>query len=375
MDKHVLGYIPVINASTNTTNLYILFIFIKWITKEMEKKFLSVLNGQVCKIPPVWLMRQAGRYLPEYRATREKAGGFLDLCYNSDLSTEVTLQPIRRYDFDAAILFADILLIPHALGMDLWFESGEGPRLKGILDGFKITDLKHPTEVHEKLAPIYQTVRNLSVELPNKTALIGFAGAPWTVGTYMVFGKGSKDHIEVKRYINDNKKDFDKLIDILVQATIEYLSAQIESGAEVIKIFDSWAGSLSGTDINTYSFEPILAIAQALKKKHPQVPIIAFPRGVGGGYEIFSKMDHISCIALDQSVPPSWAKTLQNDIVIQGNLDPLLLVTGGAKLKNEVNHILENLMVKPFIFNLGHGITPDANPDNVTKLLSYIRDQ
>ena len=339
----------------------------------MTKKFLSVLNGNVEKTPPIWLMRQAGRYLPEYRETRKRAGGFLELCYNSDLSTEVTLQPIRRFNFDAAILFADILLIPHALGMNLWFETGEGPRLHGILDGFKIKDLKPPDEIHDTLDPIYQTVRNLSIDLPETTALIGFAGAPWTVATYMVFGKGSKDHKEVKKYLNENTEKFDQLIDIIKIATIEYLSSQIVAGAEVVKIFDSWAGSLSGTDILKYSYEPIYQISCELKKRHPSVPVIAFPRGVGGGYEMFSKIETISCLALDQSVPSTWAQKLQENVVIQGNMDPLLLVTGGEKLETEVIDILGNLASKPFVFNLGHGITPDADVNNVDKLIELIR--
>lgn len=341
----------------------------------MEKKFLETIKGKVYKTPPIWLMRQAGRYLPEYKETRKKAGGFLDLCYNSDLSTEVTLQPIRRYNFDAAILFADILLVPQALGMDLWFEPGEGPRLNGLIDGFNIDNLKPINDIHETLNPIYQTVRNLSKELPNETTLIGFAGAPWTVATYMVFGKGSKDHSEVKRFVNENPKVFDSLIDTLTLATIEYLSAQIKAGAEVIKLFDSWAGALSGQDMIKYSFNPMVKIAKTLRAKFPSIPVIAFPRGVGGGYEIFSKVEEFSVLAIDSAVPVVWAKQLQNNVVLQGNLDPLLLVTGGDKLKREIDYLLDNLNEKPFVFNLGHGITPDAKPENVDFLVNYIREQ
>ena len=225
------------------------------------------------------------------------------------------------------------------------------------------------------MTPIYQTVTNLSSELPKNTALIGFAGAPWTVATYMVFGKGSKDHVEVKKYVNENTKDFDMLIKIITVSTIEYLSEQIKAGAEVVKIFDSWAGSLSGMDLIKYSYQPILAIAKEIKNRYPNVPIIAFPRGVGGGYEKFSKMKNISCVALDQSVPPKWARKLQKNTVIQGNLDPILLVTGGKKLKEEVEYLINNLASQPYIFNLGHGITPNAEPKNVSKLLSYIRKE
>lgn len=340
----------------------------------MNKKFLDTIAGHKNKNPPVWLMRQAGRYLPEYRKTRKLAGGFLELCYNSDLSTEVTLQPIQRFGFDAAILFADILLIPQALGMDLWFETGEGPKLHSILDGFKIRNLKPFDEIHDTLAPIYQTVKNLSLELPKETTLIGFAGAPWTVATYMVLGKGSKDHVEVKRYLNDHKNDFEQLINILTLATIEYLSAQIKSGAEVVKIFDSWAGALSGTDMIKYSYNPMVKIANTLNERFPNIPVIAFPRGVSGGYELFSEVDQFSVLAIDSSVPVTWAKKLQNNIIIQGNLDPLLLVTGGTKLKDEVQYIMDNLNQKPFIFNLGHGITPDAKTENIELLLEYLRD-
>ena len=340
----------------------------------MEKKFLNTINGKVYKSPPVWLMRQAGRYLEEYRETRSTAGGFLDLCYNSDLSTEVTLQPIRRFDFDAAILFADILLLPHALGMNVWFVAGEGPRLDSIVNGFNINNLKPANEIHDTLAPIYQTVRNLSHELPKTTTLIGFAGAPWTVATYMVLGKGSKDHIEVKTFLNNHTDIFDKLINHLTEATIEYLSAQINAGAEVIKLFDSWAGALSGTDIIKYSYKPMLKITKELNNRFPEIPVIVFPRGAGGGYEMFSKTEDFSVLAIDQSVPGTWAKKLQNNIVIQGNLDPIHLVTGGQKLRHEVNYLLDNLNKKPFIFNLGHGITPDAKVENVELLLKYIRN-
>ena len=337
------------------------------------KKLLATLNGQVQKSPPIWLMRQAGRYLPEYNKTREKAGGFLDLCYNSDLSTEVTLQPIRRFNFDAAILFADILLVPQALGMDLWFESGEGPRLNGILNGYDINTLKPISDIHETLNPIYQTVKNLSEQLPAETTLIGFAGAPWTVATYMTLGKGSKDHVEVKTFLNENPVVFDKLINILTNATTEYLSAQIKAGAEVVKLFDSWAGALSGSDMIKYSYQPIIKITKELKKRFPSIPIIVFPRGIGGGYEIFSEVNEFSALALDQNVPLAWAKKLQKNVVLQGNLDPIHLVTGGKKLEKEIGHILENLNNLPFIFNLGHGITPNAKIKNVELLIQCIR--
>ena len=340
----------------------------------MKKKFIESLNGKVFKKPPVWLMRQAGRYLPEYRKIREEAGGFLELCYNSDLSTEVALQPIRRFSFDAAILFADILLLPQALGMELWFETGEGPRLNSLNNGFKINNLKSPSDIHETLAPIYQTVKNLAGELSNDTALIGFAGAPWTVATYMIHGKSSKNHIEARNFINSNPSDFDKLINLLTLATIEYLSEQIKAGAEVIKIFDSWAGALSKRDAIKYGYSPVVKIAVELKRRYPLTPIIIFPKGVGIGYKKYAESQQFSGLALDTSVPIVFAKGLQANITIQGNLDPLLLVTGGKKLKSEVLYLMEQLSLGPYIFNLGHGITPDADPKNVELLLEYIRE-
>ena len=339
-----------------------------------NKKILASLQGETFKVPPVWLMRQAGRYLPEYRETRKNAGGFLDLCFNSDLATEVTLQPIRRYNFDAAILFADILLIPKALGMNVWFAPGEGPRLDGINEGFSINSLKKADDIHDTLLPIYQTVKNLSEELPKETALIGFAGAPWTVATYMINGRGSPDQLIAKKYMYNKLEEFEKLIEILTQSTIEYLSKQIDHGAEVIKIFDSWAGALSGTMVEKFSLKPMTIIAEQLKSRHPYVPIIVFPRGIGTNYDQFSMEKQFDGLAIDGTVSAGWAaKNLQVQKTVQGNLDPLLLVTGGQALKSECKHLLNTLSNGPFIFNLGHGITPDADPKNVDLLLECIR--
>jgi len=340
----------------------------------MTKKLIETLNGKIFKHPPIWLMRQAGRYLPEYRKTRALAGGFLDLCFNSELATEVTLQPIRRYNFDGSILFADILLLPKALGMNLWFETGEGPRLDSISEGFKITSLKNINDIHEILQPIYKTVSNLASELPKETTLIGFSGAPWTVATYMIAGRGSKDHSVSKEYMYKHKKDFDKLIEILTLSTIEYLSEQIKAGAEVIKIFDSWAGALYGSKMVEYSLEPIQKICQELKRRYPTIPIIVFPRGVGAGFLEFTKCEKLDCIAFDNSVPIKWAKdNLQSKKVIQGNLDPCLLVVGGDQMITECDLLLETCADGPYVFNLGHGITPDADPSNVDRLLEHIR--
>jgi uroporphyrinogen decarboxylase len=248
-----------------------------------KKTILRALAGEVLPTPPIWMMRQAGRYLPEYRATRAQAGDFLKLCYNPELAAEVTLQPIRRYGFDAAILFADILLLPQALGADLWFETGEGPRLSTITDMAGVKALRPQSEIHETLNPIYETVKILSRELPAETTLIGFAGAPWTVATYMIAGRGTPDQAPAHKLKDTDRAAFSALIDILTEATIEYLAAQVEAGAEVVKIFDSWAGSLKGDDFTDFALAPAKRITQALKARYPDLPVIAFPREAGQG--------------------------------------------------------------------------------------------
>lgn len=338
------------------------------------KTILRALAGDTLPTPPVWLMRQAGRYLPEYRATRAQAGDFLSLCYNSDLAAEVTLQPIRRYGFDAAILFADILLLPQALGADLWFETGEGPRLSTITGAEGLRKLKGKDDIHDHLAPVYETVRILSRELPRETTLIGFAGAPWTVATYMIAGRGTPDQAPAHLLRETDPATFDALIDLLTDATIEYLACQVQAGAEVIKIFDSWAGSLKGAAFTRYALEPARKITQALKARFPDLPVIAFPREAGENYIGFARAVGADCLAIDTSVDAKWAaKHLQPDGCIQGNLDPKLMVTGGAALQDEARRIVQALSNGPHIFNLGHGITPDANPDHVHQLLDAIR--
>jgi uroporphyrinogen decarboxylase len=339
-----------------------------------QKKLLRALAGEAQKVPPVWLMRQAGRYLPEYRAVRERAGGFLELCYTPELATEVTLQPIRRYGFDAAILFADILLIPQALGADLWFATGEGPRLSTVTSEADFARLKGKADIHETLAPVYQTVRNVRAALPPETALIGFAGAPWTVATYMIAGRGTPDQGPAHSLKAEDRALFERLIALLTEATVDYLSAQIEAGAEVVKLFDSWAGSLKGEDFRRYSLEPIRAIIAGLKARHPGIPVIAFPREAGPAYVGFARATGADCLAVDNSVAAEWAaETLQKDGCVQGNLDPKLMVEGGAPLISETRRIVEAFAGGPHIFNLGHGITPDADPDNVSRMLEAIR--
>jgi uroporphyrinogen decarboxylase len=339
-----------------------------------QKTILRALAGETLPTPPIWMMRQAGRYLPEYKATRAKAGDFLSLCYNSDLATEVTLQPLRRYDFDAAILFADILLLPQALGADLWFVTGEGPRLSTITDRAGFDKLKPVAEIHETLHPIYQTVRNLAGELPRDVTLIGFAGAPWTVATYMIAGKGTPDQGPAHALMRDDPEVFEGIIDTLTEGTIEYLSAQIDAGAEVVKIFDSWAGSLKGDAFERYSVGPIRRIISELKTRHPGIPVIAFPRQAGDAYIGFHARTGADCVAVDESVSPAWvAEHVQKDGCVQGNLKSSHMVTGGEDLVRDTRAIVEALKHGPHIFNLGHGITPDADPDNVQIMIDTVR--
>ncbi len=340
------------------------------------KTILRALAGETLPTPPIWMMRQAGRYLPEYRATRAQAGDFLSLCYNPELAAEVTLQPIRRYGFDAAILFADILLLPQALGADLWFVTGEGPRLSTITAQSDFEKLKPVDEIDETLNPIYETVRILRRELPEETTLIGFAGAPWTVATYMIAGRGTPDQGPAHALKADNTALFEALIDRITEGTIEYLSKQIDAGAEVIKIFDSWAGSLTGEDFQKYAVAPTRRITAALKERHPGIPVIGFPREAGEGYVGFAKATGVDCVALDNSVSAAWAAThVQVDGCVQGNLASSHMVTGGQALIDETRAIVEAFSGGPHIFNLGHGITPDADPENVQRMIDAVRGQ
>ena len=338
------------------------------------KKILRSLAGENLDTPPIWMMRQAGRYLPEYRATRAEAGDFLSLCYNSDLAAEVTLQPIRRYDFDAAILFADILLLPQALGADLWFVTGEGPRLSTITRDEEFTVLKGVDDIHETLSPVYETVRILASELPKETTLIGFAGAPWTVASYMIAGRGTPDQGPAHALKGENRALFEKVIDRLTQSTVEYLAQQIEAGAEVVKLFDSWAGSLEGQDFDDFALKPTKQIIAALKERYSHVPIIAFPREAGDNYIGFAKATGADCVAVDNSVSPEWiAQHVQTDGCVQGNLKSSHMVSGGQALIDDTRRVVDVLSEGPHIFNLGHGITPNADPENVQIMIDTVR--
>ncbi|PWE32566.1 uroporphyrinogen decarboxylase [Maritimibacter sp. 55A14] len=339
-----------------------------------DRLLMRALAGETLPVPPVWMMRQAGRYLPEYRATRAQAGDFLSLCYTPELAAEVTLQPIRRYGFDAAILFADILLVPQALGADLWFVTGEGPRLSTVTGPGDFKALKPAGAIHDRLGPIYETVRLLRRDLPAEVPLIGFAGAPWTVATYMIAGRGTPDQGPAHALKSSDRATFTALIDRLTEATTEYLLAQIAAGAEVVKLFDSWAGSLKGDDFDDFALAPAKRIIAALKAAHPDVPAIAFPRQGGAKLDGFAAATGADCLALDTEVDTDWAaRVLQPQSCVQGNLDPQLLVEGGQRLIDETRRIRDAFSGGPHIFNLGHGITPDADPAHVDVMLKALR--
>lgn len=342
----------------------------------MTKSFLQALKGETLSPPPIWLMRQAGRYLPEYMATRAQSKNFLHFCYSPDLAVEVTLQPLRRYNFDAAILFADILVIPDALGQKVEFVSGKGPQLEPIKNEAQLEAVIRSDGFHEHLKPIYETVRRLSSEIPKTTALIGFAGAPWTVATYMVEGKGSKDYAEVRSIAYQDPAFFQRLIDILVDRTASYLIEQAHNGAEALQVFDSWAGVLSEPQFIKWAIEPMAEIVKRVKAVHPTVPIIGFPRGAGPMYERYVKETGVDAVGLDHSLPLEWARDhLQPHVTVQGNMDNLLVVAGGEAMEVEAKRILEILGGGPFIFNLGHGIVPQTPPEHVARLCAIVRGE
>ncbi len=341
--------------------------------KSHSKPLLRALSGQTCVPPPIWLMRQAGRYLPEYRETRARGRNFLDVCLTPELAVEITLQPIRRYALDGAIMFSDILIVPHALGQKVWFEDGVGPKLEPLRRAEDLEKLA-PAAMAEALAPVYETLRCLRRDLPPEVTLIGFAGAPWTVASYMIEGGTSKDFARAKTWAYREPEVFARLIDLLSEVTADYLCAQVEAGAEALQIFDSWAGIWPEAALRRWCLEPVKAIVARVKSQHPEVPIIVFPRGVGVLYEAFAREVGADALSLDTTVPLDWARAhLQDKVAVQGNLDPLLLVAGGEAQRDAVKAILEALGAGPFVFNLGHGITPQASTDHVADLVAQVR--
>jgi uroporphyrinogen decarboxylase len=336
-----------------------------------QKKLLSVLKGKRSDTLPIWLMRQAGRYLPEYRALRAQKGGFLELVNDSEAAAEVTLQPIRRFGFDGAILFSDILVIPHALGQKLWFEEGEGPRLAPALANHDLADL---TAAPDRLSSIYETVRRVRADLPPETTLLGFAGSPWTVATYMIAGQGSKEQAEARRYAYRDPVAFKGIIAAISDMSVDYLSKQIEAGADAVQLFDSWSGSLSPAQFEQWVIAPTAAIVARLKKLHPDTPIIGFPKGAGGKLPAYARETGVSAIGVDETVDPHWAAaSLPADMPVQGNLDPLALIAGGEALNQAIDRIINAFAERPHVFNLGHGILPDTPIANVEALLAQVR--
>ena len=319
----------------------------------------------------MWLMRQAGRYLPEYRALRAKKGGFLELVNDSAAAAEVTIQPIRRFGFDAAILFSDILVVPHAMGQDLWFEEGEGPRLAPRLVDHALDSLE---AVPQRLAPVYETVRQVHARLESQTTFLGFAGSPWTVATYMVAGQGSREQAEARRFAYRDPVAFQALVDAIIALTVDYLSGQIDAGVDAVQLFDSWAGSLSPAQFERWVIGPNAKIVSLLKVRHPDIPIIGFPKGAGGKLSAYARETCVDAIGLDETVDPFWANAnLPESLPVQGNLDPLALIAGGVALDDATNHIRRAFCDRPHVFNLGHGILPDTPIENVEELLRKVR--
>lgn len=337
----------------------------------VASKLLAVLQGEVRSPPPLWLMRQAGRYLPEYRDLRARARSFLDFCLTPALAVEASLQPIRRFGFDAAILFSDILVVPHALGQAVHFEEGQGPLLERVQDAAALARLSFSSG---RLEPVYETVAELRASLPQHVALIGFAGGPWTVAAYMVEGGSSHEFAAVKSWAYRDPDGFARLLDLLVEATSIHLIRQIEAGAQVVQLFESWAGALPADGIEAWGLEPARRTIAAVKAAHPDIPVILFPRGAGTSYPVWAGACGAECIGLDTGVSPDWAATeLSNLRALQGNLDPVALLTGGPALERAATRILDRLGSRPFVFNLGHGVLPQTPPENVAELVAIVR--
>ncbi len=322
--------------------------------------------------PPIWLMRQAGRYLPEYRALRQQASDFLQFCYTPELASEATLQPVSRYGLDAAILFSDILVVPDALGCRVRFEESSGPKLAPLRDAAAIERLQRPIDL-DRLAPVYAALRQVRRILPDGTAVIGFAGAPWTLAAYMVEGASTPGFYTARAFALAQPEIFARLIELLSTAVFEHLAAQIDAGADVVQLFDSWAGVLPEAEFVRWCIAPAARIAARLKARHPDVPIIAFPRGAGVLYQRFAATVPVDAVSLDSGVPLSWARDVLPPVCLQGNLDPAALVAGGNVACREARRIVEALGERPFVFNLGHGVLPQTDPAAVGALVEYVK--
>jgi uroporphyrinogen decarboxylase len=339
----------------------------------VKKSLLGILQGQRQTIPPIWLMRQAGRYLPEYRAVREKAGGFLNLCFSPELAAEATLQPIRRFGFDGAILFSDILVIPHALGRKVTFAAGEGPRLEPIGRPEFIASISRDID-QDALAPVYEAIGRVKSELPDHVTFLGFCGAPWTVATYMIAGEGTPDQAPARLFAYRYPDAFADLIDILVKASIAYLVRQIEAGVDAVQIFDTWAGVLSPTEFVRWSVAPTAKIVAGVRESLPDARIIGFPRGAQTMLPHYVDDVAVDAVGLDWMINKTFAREqVQKRVAVQGNLDPLVLVTGGSALDAAIDDVMAAFADGPFIFNLGHGILPETPIENVERLLKRVR--
>ena len=339
----------------------------------MAKSLIDVLAGRRQAVPPIWLMRQAGRYLPEYRALRQKIGNFLDLCLDPKLAAEVTLQPIRRFGFDAAILFSDILVIPYALGQSVAFTAADGPRLDAITDAESLRKLRKQLD-HQRLAPVYETIARVKSQLPAHVTLLGFCGAPWTVATYMIAGAGTADQIPAREFVYRAPQLLNELLDILVEASASYLMGQFEAGADVVQIFDTWAGILPDDAFDRCCVEPCARIIAAVRARIPGAKFIGFPRGAGSRLKRYIDAVAVDAVGLDWMVDLGFARDeVQSRKPVQGNLDPVVLLVGGDALDRAVDRIMENFAAGPFIFNLGHGVLPDTPVAHVEQLVTRVR--
>lgn len=339
----------------------------------VNKPILCALAGECLSQPPIWLMRQAGRYLPEYRAIRQQTDSFLDLCFNPKLAAEITLQPIRRFGFDAAILFSDILVVPHALGQHVSFETGEGPRLEALSEPGDLRRLRGEIS-HDTLAPVYETIARVKEQLPERVALLGFCGAPWTVATYMIAGRGSSDQSVARLYAYRHPKVFAQLIELIVEASISYLAKQFEAGVDATQVFDSWSGVLPRDEFQKWCIEPMVKIVAGLRRQRPGAKIIGFPRGAGTELPRYLAAVPVDAVGLDWTIELGFARgEIQKQRPVQGNLDPLALLAGGTALDQAVDSILQAFSDGPFIFNLGHGVLPDTPVENVAQLVKRVR--